>query len=70
MTDPHDSPSDELLDELLAPFRTISVPDEVRISNRDRVRVALAICPPCLVATHSGDSGSDRDCRNISICHC
>ena len=44
MSDTHDWPSDELLDELLAPFRAIKVPEEVRISKRHSVRVALPSC--------------------------
>jgi hypothetical protein len=41
MNDPHESLSDELLDELLAPLRAAPVPGNVCIANREAVQQAL-----------------------------
>jgi hypothetical protein len=43
MNDPDEFLPDELLDDLLAPLRAVSVPDEARAANREAVRHALAL---------------------------
>ena len=42
MNDPHEPLSDELLDDLLAPLRAVTLPDEASTANREAVHRALA----------------------------
>jgi hypothetical protein len=42
MNDSDESPSDELLEDLLTPFRAVSVPNDVHIANREAMHIALA----------------------------
>ena len=42
MNEPHEPLSDELLDDLLAPLRAVTLPDEARTANREAVLRALA----------------------------
>jgi hypothetical protein len=42
MNEPHESLSDDVLDDLLTPLRGVAVPNETRVANRAAVQQALA----------------------------
>jgi hypothetical protein len=42
MNEPHESLSEDVLDDLLTPLRGVAVPDETRAANRAAVQQALA----------------------------
>jgi hypothetical protein len=42
MNEPHESLSDDMLDNALKPFRDVPIPDQTRVTNRAAVERALA----------------------------